>query len=170
MYALQFYAFGLVGYSTLEVVARAMFAQQDTRTPLYVAIGALILNAVLGYLLLGLLRHGGLALASSLAVTGEVLVLLFILRRRLAGIEGPAVAATLLRSLCAAAAMALTMNGLLDTLGRLTASLNSRVALLLQMGLAGLIGLVIYILVAFALGAPEIRALPGLLRRRVAAG
>lgn len=82
--ALRFYALGLVGHASLELVARTFFARQDTITPLLFAAGSALLNIVLGLLLMGVLGFGGLALANSIAVSVEVLALSFVLRRRLA--------------------------------------------------------------------------------------
>ncbi|MFZ1629793.1 MAG: murein biosynthesis integral membrane protein MurJ [Anaerolineae bacterium] len=81
--ALRFYALGLVGHASLELVARAFFARQDTLTPLLLATASALVNIVLGLLLMGPLGFGGLALANSIAVTAEVLALTFVLRRRL---------------------------------------------------------------------------------------
>ena len=81
--ALRFYALGLVGHASLELVARAFFARQDTLTPLLLATASALVNIVLGLLLMGPLGFGGLALSNSIAVTAEVLALSFVLRRRL---------------------------------------------------------------------------------------
>ncbi len=86
--ALRLYALGLMGHACLELAARAFFAQQDTTTPLLVAVGSAGANILLGVLLMGPMGHTGLALANSLAVSAEVSVLLLILRRRLGGVEG----------------------------------------------------------------------------------
>jgi putative peptidoglycan lipid II flippase len=88
--ALTFYALGLIGHSSLELVARAFFALQDTLTPLIVAAIAGIFQVLLGIGLMTWLGHGGLALANSVAITLEVLALLWILRRRLHGVEAQA--------------------------------------------------------------------------------
>ncbi len=86
--ALSCYALGLVGHSSLELVARAFFALRDTITPLIVAATSGLFQVLLGLVLMLWLGHSGLALANSVAVSLEVLTLLFILRRRLAGVEG----------------------------------------------------------------------------------
>ena len=57
-------------------------------TPLLLAAASAAANITLGIVLMGPLNYGGLALANSLAVTGEVLALLLILRRRWGGVEG----------------------------------------------------------------------------------
>ena len=107
--ALRFYALGLVAHVCLELVTRAFFACQDTITPLIFATGSAALNILLGILLMTLLGHGGLALANSLAVSGEVAALLLILRRRMGSIRGRQLLDTLARLALATILMAVTM-------------------------------------------------------------
>ncbi len=115
--ALTFYSLGLVGQACLELAARTFFAQQDTVTPLLVAAGSAAVNIGLGILLMGPMGHGGLALANSLAVSGEVLVLLWILRRRLAGVDGRRTLRSFGRVIAAVVPMGVAVAGVL-TLGR----------------------------------------------------
>jgi putative peptidoglycan lipid II flippase len=82
-WAVQGYALGLIGQSMLEVGARTFYAQQDTRTPLFVAIGAMSVTVIMSLSLRTPLGVGGLAFANSIGVTVEVIALLIILRRRL---------------------------------------------------------------------------------------
>ncbi len=109
--ALRFYAMGLIGHTCLELAARAFFAQQDTITPLLVATGSGVVNILLALGLMKPLGYGGLALANSLAVSAEVLVLLFILRRRYGGIEGRQILGALGRILLATIIMGIAMGG-----------------------------------------------------------
>jgi putative peptidoglycan lipid II flippase len=82
-WAVQGYALGMLGHSMLEVTARTFYAQQDTWTPLYVAVGAMGVAIAASFLLRDVLGVGGLALANAIGVTVEVITLLIILRRRL---------------------------------------------------------------------------------------
>ncbi|HZY41611.1 MAG TPA: murein biosynthesis integral membrane protein MurJ, partial [Anaerolineae bacterium] len=82
-WAVQGYALGLIGHSLLEVGARTFYAQQDTRTPLFVALGAMLINIAVSFALRDRLGLGGLAFATSIGVSVEVTALLIILRRRL---------------------------------------------------------------------------------------
>jgi putative peptidoglycan lipid II flippase len=111
--ALRFYALGLVGHACLEVAARAFFAQQDTITPLLIAAGSAALNIALGLILMGPLGHSGLALANSIAISLEVLVLLYILRRRWGGVEGRRMLTLFLRAALASAVMGAVVLGVL---------------------------------------------------------
>lgn len=68
------YAFGLVGFILVKVLAPGYFARQDTRTPVRIGIIALVANMalnvviVLSWLRLGLAApHAGLALATTLS-------------------------------------------------------------------------------------------------------
>jgi putative peptidoglycan lipid II flippase len=81
-WAVHGYALGMIGHSMLEVTARTFYAQQDTWTPLYVAIVAMGVAIAASFLLRPSWGVGGLALANAIGVSVEVITLLFILYRR----------------------------------------------------------------------------------------
>jgi putative peptidoglycan lipid II flippase len=82
-YALLWYTVGLWAFSGLRVVTPAFYSMMDTRTPLWVAIGAVSVNLIAGLLLMGPMKQGGLALATSLSSAFNVAFLFAILIRRL---------------------------------------------------------------------------------------
>jgi putative peptidoglycan lipid II flippase len=154
--ALSGYAVGLVGHAALEVAARAFFARQDTRTPLLVAVLGMIITVALSLGLRGPLGHAGLALANSLGVSSEVLLLLWLARRPLGGLEGSRLGFTLLRAAVATGVMGLALAGL-SAWWPLSTDGLVRQAFFLGAGLV--IGVVIYLLAAWRLGLDEIRSL-----------
>lgn len=86
--ALSAYALGLAGFAAAEIVVRAFFAMQDTRTPVIVGIVAVTLNISLGWSLLRLgMGLSGLGLAFSLANLFEAALLLALLGQRSGGLE-----------------------------------------------------------------------------------
>jgi putative peptidoglycan lipid II flippase len=91
-WALLWYGAGLLGHSILEIIVRAFYAMQDTRTPVLVGATFMGLNVLLSLILSslfqtwGLMPHGGLALANSIATAFESGILLWLLRRRLGGL------------------------------------------------------------------------------------
>ena len=93
-WALLWYAAGLVGHSVMEVLTRAFYAQQDTKTPVIIGVIAMGLNVLFSILFaryfaqIGWFPLGGLALANSLATAFEATALFIFMRRRLNGIEG----------------------------------------------------------------------------------
>ncbi len=61
------YAFGLLGFVLIKILASGFYSRQDTRTPVKIAVIAMITNMVLNLILIWPLAHAGLALATSLA-------------------------------------------------------------------------------------------------------
>jgi putative peptidoglycan lipid II flippase len=82
-----FFSVRVVSEATLEIAARLFFAQHNTRTPMFVALGWMVLNVALAYLLVGPLGVGGLALATSIAFTLQTAVLLYLNHRKLNGLD-----------------------------------------------------------------------------------
>jgi len=88
--ALLFYALGLAAFAAAEIVVRTFYAMQDTRTPVLVGVGTVLVNIALAWSLPRLgLGVGGLALSFSIANTLEFSLLLVLLGRRLGGLPGP---------------------------------------------------------------------------------
>ncbi|MCX6029585.1 MAG: murein biosynthesis integral membrane protein MurJ [Chloroflexi bacterium] len=148
-YALAFYAFGLIGHSVIEIVARAFYALHDTRTPVAISLGGMALNAGLSLLLRGPLGHAGLALANTAATLLETALLVWLLSRRLGGLSWVELGTTTLRAGLAAAVMAVPLGWLAPRLGHGPA---------IPIGVAGLIlGALLYGGAAFLLRMPELR-------------
>jgi len=82
-YALFFYALGLWAFSGIRVMVSAFYALQDTKTPVKVAGVALALNLGLSLVLMGPLKHGGLAFALSLASIVQFFILLYMFHRKM---------------------------------------------------------------------------------------
>jgi putative peptidoglycan lipid II flippase len=156
--ALAFYSLGLIGHSAVEILARAFYALRDTRTPVVVGVAAMAGNILLSLLLRGPLSHAGLALANTVATTVEMVVLLWLLARRLRGLEWRGV----LGSSAKAAVAALAMAAVLWWLGGRAGEANAVI-----LGVGGLlVGGVVYFGVAGVLGAPELASLRRLRRLR----
>jgi putative peptidoglycan lipid II flippase len=85
---LIFYSFGLSFVALVRVVVPAFYAMKDTRTPVLAALFAFMVNLAFSLALMGPMLHGGLALASTIAALGNLLVLLFFLRRKIGPFGG----------------------------------------------------------------------------------
>jgi len=104
--ALVFYTLGLWAFSAVKILAAAFFAMQDTKTPLKVAALAFAANIGFSLALMGPLKHGGLALATSLAAMLNVGVLIYLLRIRLGLLDGRHIVRTTIKTSLASLAMA----------------------------------------------------------------
>lgn len=79
--ALMGWGVGLVGLIAVKVLAPAYFAQQDTRTPMRIALVVLVVTQVFNALLVGSLAHAALTLSIALAALVNALWLLVGLMR-----------------------------------------------------------------------------------------
>ena len=61
------FAFGLIAFIAVKVLATGYFSRQDTRTPVAVGVVAMLSNIVLNLVLVVPLAHAGLALATTLS-------------------------------------------------------------------------------------------------------
>lgn len=93
---------GLMGQSILEVVARAFYARKNAIIPLAAAGMNVVIYLALGISLYRTLGAPGISLADSLAFTGEAVLLLLLLNRRL--VKPVRVGGALLRGVLAALA------------------------------------------------------------------
>ena len=81
------YAVGLWAFAGLRIVVAAFYSLQDTKTPAFTAVAAMLINVVLALLLMTPLEHAGLALATALSAMANVGALIGILTYRLGGID-----------------------------------------------------------------------------------
>ncbi|MDA0368136.1 MAG: murein biosynthesis integral membrane protein MurJ [Proteobacteria bacterium] len=137
-FALIGYVVGLPAYVLIKVLTPGYFARKDTRTPVRIAIIAMIVNLCLNLILIWPLAHVGLALATALAAWLNVALLADGLRRRGHLHLDPRLRRRLVRTVGVTVVMALALwfaRDALNLAGVLQAP-GTRIA-----GLAGLVGL-----------------------------
>jgi len=103
--ALFYYGVGLWAIAGARIIAPAFYAMQDTKTPVKIAVVSLLANVALSLILMVPLKHGGLALANSLASMVNVSLLLVWLRKRIGGIDWGRILRSLVQVAVASAAM-----------------------------------------------------------------
>lgn len=170
---LRFFALGLVVHSALEVVARSFYADKDTLTPLWAAAGGALINFVLALLLSGVASGslnsnnvGGLALANSLGTTFEVLVLLWLLRRRWHGANESLLMQTLLKTIAASLIMALVIVVINAAWQALGLANKGMIITVLEVGVMVGGGIAAFLIAAYFLKMHELRTLINLILRR----
>ena len=103
--SLSAYASGLVAFVAVKVLAAGFHSRQEMRIPVRIAVVAMGANIVLNVILVGLLAHAGLALASALAAWLNAALLLRSLRREGVYRPAPGWGAFLARTALAAVAL-----------------------------------------------------------------
>lgn len=151
---LLFFSVRIIAEASLEILARLFYAQHDTKTPMYVALGWLVTNITLAFLLAGPFGVKGLALASTIAFVVQSLALFILNRRRLGNLGDRELMISLGRSLLGAGVMAviiLLIDQLVDNA-------------FLTVAIGGVTGLITYLAVTYLAGGREIPTLIRLAR------
>ncbi|WP_338470952.1 murein biosynthesis integral membrane protein MurJ [Niallia sp. XMNu-256] len=85
--ALFFYSLGMVGFGLREILSRAFYSLQDTKTPMINASIAVILNIILNIILSKYMGIGGLALATSISGIISSILLFINLRKKVGSLN-----------------------------------------------------------------------------------
>jgi putative peptidoglycan lipid II flippase len=107
--ALWYYSLGLSFVAMTRVLAPVFYALKDTKTPVITAFIAFFVNLSLSLLLMGPLKHGGLALATTLSALCNMLMLFWLLRRRVGSFGGVAIITSALKSAVATVPMGIAV-------------------------------------------------------------
>jgi putative peptidoglycan lipid II flippase len=164
-YALVFFAIGLAGHATVEIVDRVFYALHDTRSPVLVAVGAIALNIVLSLILMQTpLTYGGLALANSIAALAEGGVLIRLVARRLPELSLDSLGTSTVRILAASLVMGLPVAWLAAQLDPLLRPLGTPGQAVL-LAVCAIFGAALYAAASVLFRSEELHALWRLLRR-----
>ena len=107
--ALLYYVLGLWAFSAVRIVVSVFYALKDTRTPVITASISIATNLVLGVVLMGPLKHGGLALATSVASMVNLVLMVCLLRKKMGIIRWRPVLESCLKTIAASLIMAVVV-------------------------------------------------------------
>ena len=161
--ALLFYSLGLWAFSANRVMVSAFYALQDTKTPVKAAAFAMAANGAFSLLLMGPLKHGGLALALSLASTLQFFLLVFLLVKKQGIFELKPLLQAVLKSLAASLVMGLSVF-YLNAHWLMKAGTASFVIAAAKLGVTILIGGLVYFAAAALLRCSELSSMRDLFR------
>lgn len=164
--ALVFYTFGLWAFSANKVMVSAFYAVQDTRTPVKMATVSVSAYLVFSLILMGPMKHAGLALALSLSSILQFFLLFYFLNIRVVILELRPILTSSGKILFAS----LVMGGCIYALHEKWATVESSAGLWdLVIRLAALVpaGVIVYFFLAWVLGCRERKAVRDILRPMV---
>ncbi len=155
-WALLFLSPGIAVFTMHNLLNRAFFALQDTTTPMILGIAAVCANVVLNLLLVGPLRQGGLALATTISGFVGLVAGLFAFRRRSAvGFPVRRLFSTVVRTALASVVMGVAVWKAYPRI-RLMLSWHGSLLELVAVAIAVALGAVVYLLMVWILGVPEL--------------
>jgi putative peptidoglycan lipid II flippase len=164
--ALVFYAFGLVAYTSVKVLAPAFYALGSPRVPLLASALAVITNVTVNVSLHERFGFRAIALGTCLGSIANAVLLVAVLERRLGGIAERATLGRLLRMGAAAGVMAMTLvpvsRYLEGSFGTGTLQAHAVTGLV-----PVVLGVLVYLGLAFLVRLPEASELARLLRQTI---
>lgn len=146
---LLFFSFRIVAEATLEIVARLLYAQHNTLTPMYAYLVWLLVNVVFVYLLFEPMGIAGIALASTIAFVILSLILLIVNQRIIGRLFDRLTITALGRAAIATIVMSASVWGLQYVM----------ITPLLYVLSATIIGIFVYIVTYLLMGGRELHAL-----------
>ncbi|AZR73923.1 murein biosynthesis integral membrane protein MurJ [Anoxybacter fermentans] len=148
-YALFFYSIGMIGFGLREVLSRAFYSLQDTKTPMINAAIAMVMNIILNIILSKFLGIGGLALATSISAIFCTVLLFISLRKKIGPFGMKHITISFIKVLCASLVMGLiakiSYNILLNYIG-------ANLSLLTSIG----IGAIVYFIIIYFMKIEEV--------------
>jgi len=163
--ALSCFAAGLCGYSALKVLSPAFYALKDSRTPMMVSLGSVIVNYALARTMVDVfhLGHAGLAVSTSGIAIFSSVTLFLLMRAKIGGLYGRMLWSSLSRACLASIAMAAVVWFLQCWVAAWP--------FIVQLAIAIPAGAIVFYLAARALGVEELTmatdAIAGPLKRRL---
>ncbi len=162
--ALLFYSIGIWAIVGVRIVTATFYSLQDTKTPVKIAVVGMLSNVIFSLLLMGPMKHSGLALANTLAACINFSLLFYFLRKRLKRIDAKKIITSFLKILVASSAMGVAGWMLLQ--GELWTRSGKLITKSAYLGLTVMFLAGLYIIFCLILKTDELRSLWNLLLRR----
>ena len=145
---LGFFALSFFAQSLIPVLARSFYAMQDTKTPVRMTTIAVSLDIV-GSVVLGFtMGVGGLALSFTLSSILNAILLFSALHKRVGYLDEGKIFQSAIKTMAVTILMFLTVQGAKYGLVGLGINLSHTVGVLLQLTIAGLVGVISFLLFA----------------------
>jgi putative peptidoglycan lipid II flippase len=159
-YALYFYSIGMIGFGLREVLSRAFYAMQDTKTPMINATIAMVMNIVLNIILSKYLGIGGLALATSISAIFCTVLLFISLRKKIGPFGMKSTTISFIKILCASLVMGVIVkvsyNALLNII-------SANLSLILSIG----IGAMAYFIIIYFMKIEEVDVIVNFVKKKM---
>ncbi|KLU66026.1 putative peptidoglycan biosynthesis protein MurJ [Desulfosporosinus acididurans] len=103
---LFYFCLGISAQSVIQILPRAFYALQDTWTPVILGLISMAIDILCMFLLVHPLAAGGLALADTVSAVVNMLLLFYVLRKKLGKMDGKNMLITGLKTLLSSLLMA----------------------------------------------------------------
>jgi putative peptidoglycan lipid II flippase len=157
--ALRFYSIGMLAFGLRDIISRAFYALQDTKTPTVNGVISIGINVVLNVTFSRYFGIGGLALATSIAGILAAFLLILTLRIKIGAFGLREIVRSFGKIIIASVVMGISAA---CVYGYLITSWSSNLSLILAIG----IGALSYFILVFFFRVPEVERALAVLKRR----
>lgn len=161
-WVLLFLLLGLYVYAGRDTLTRVFYAYQDMRTPVKISVLTVVLSIGLAYLFMQFMGVGGLALGTTVALTVNFCILLYLLRRKIGPMGLGKLRDSVAKVAAGSAAMGVVVWSIDMGLSRIVSESTAGFAIRVVAGLFA--GAGIYLLTARLLRSPELTEIKDMLR------
>ncbi len=166
-YTLAFYSLSIFAQSTIYLITRSFYALKDTSTPVKVSLITLPANVILSLTSIKILGWGVWAIALSYSITSimDMVILFWLLSKKLGGFELKEIVRPFVKISYAAAIMGISLYIPLKILDEFVFDSTRTIQLLLITGLTSFVGIATYLGLTKILKVEEIELLHRILRK-----
>lgn len=159
-HALFFYSIGMIGFGFRDILTKAFYSLQDTKTPMINGMIAVVLNIVLNLILSKYMGVGGLALATSISGIFTTILLFRSLHQKIGQFGMKQISVSFLKILFAS----LIMGGIAKvSFDYLTTTLSQNLSLLIAIS----IGAISYFAIIYFMKIEDVDMIVGTIKRKL---
>lgn len=162
---LAFFSFSLFAQALIPLLVRAFFAMHDTWTPFLVGLISSLVNIIAGLYLRNILGISGLALAFSIAMIVQLILLWLVLRGRLGTLQESKMVTSIQKMAGSALLMAIVIQSVKSPISNMV-DMTRLWGIFIQGTIAGTLGMVVYGTICYALKLEEMIGFKESLQRK----
>ena len=156
---LFYYSIGMIGFGLREILSRAFYSLQDTKTPVINATIAVVINIVLNIILSKFLGIGGLALATSISAIFCTGLLFISLRKKIGSFGMKGIVISFAKILSASLVMGLITKISFNTLLN---NMSQNLSFIISIA----IGVVVYFVLIYFMKIEDVDNMVGVLKEK----
>jgi putative peptidoglycan lipid II flippase len=166
MNTLGFFSLSLFAQSLIPLLVRAFYARHNSRTPFFIGLAVVIINVFLSLWLSREIGVAGLALAFSITNIANFIILWFVLRSKLGELDELRILISTVKFSAAALSAGVAIQAMKLIIWPFI-DMTKTWGVLTQGAVAGLAGIIIYVVICFVVQSEELFDFWKLLRRRL---
>lgn len=158
---LLYYAIGMIGFGFLEIMNKVFYAKQNVKTPVIVGLCMIVTNIILCIMLSSFMGINGLALATSITIILNALILMICANVQMKNILTRDFAISIFKILIASISMGIVVIVLNNWL---IGIMNTDILQVIRLIIGAIVGVSVYVIVAYLMKLKEIEEFKNMIK------